>query len=89
MGTAIHKGLETDVDTAINEYFNSYPIVTDEMINESIKIRHWVPIVKSMIPEGQHELKIETEDFIGFIDLLTKNEDGSYDLWDYKYSNNI
>lgn len=89
MGTAIHKGLETDVDTAINEYFNSYPIVTDEMINETIKIRHWVPIVKSMIPEGQHELKIETEDFIGFIDLLTKNEDGSYDLWDYKYSNNI
>lgn len=89
MGTAIHKGLETDVDTAINEYFNSYPIATDEMINESIKIRHWVPIVKSMIPEGKHELKIETEDFIGFIDLLTKNEDGSYDLWDYKYSNNI
>ena len=88
-GLAIHKGLETDVKTALEEYFNSYPVITDEIVNESIKIAHWIPIVKSMIPEGEHELKIETKDFIGFIDLLVKNEEGTYDLYDYKYSNNI
>ena len=88
-GLALHKGMETDVETAIDEFLNSYPVVTDELINESIKIRHWIPIVKSMIPEGIHELKVETKDFLGFIDLLVKNEDGTYDLYDYKYSNNI
>lgn len=88
-GLALHKGMETDVETAIDEFLNSYPVVTDELINESIKIRHWIPIVKSMIPEGIHELKVETKDFLGFIDLLVKNEDETYDLYDYKYSNNI
>ena len=38
-GLALHKGMETDVETAIDEFLNSYPVVTDELINESIKIR--------------------------------------------------
>lgn len=88
-GLALHKGMETDVDTAINEFLNNYPVITDELENEVIKLRHWIPIVKSVVPEGIHELKIETKDFIGFIDLLVKNEDGTYDLYDYKYSNNV
>jgi len=88
-GLALHEGMETDVKTAIQSFYNAFPVITDEIENEAIKIRHWIPIVKSMIPEGIHEMKIETEDFIGFIDLLVKNEDGSYDLYDYKYSNNI
>ena len=88
-GLALHKGMETDVDTAIKEFLSNYPVITDELENEVIKLRHWIPIVKSVIPEGIHELKIETKDFIGFIDLLVKNEDGTYDLYDYKYSNNI
>ena len=88
-GLALHKGMEEDVDTAIKEFLNSYPVITDELENEVIKLKHWIPIVKEKVPEGIHELKIETEDFLGFIDLLVKVDDGVYDLYDYKYSNNI
>ena len=89
IGLALHKGMETDVDTAIKEYLNYYPVITDELENEVIKLAYWIPKVKAIIPDGLHEVKIETKDFIGFIDLLVKNDDGSYDLYDYKYSNNI
>ena len=46
LGLAIHKGIETDVDTAIEEYLASYPVLTDELVNETIKLKHWIPIVK-------------------------------------------
>ena len=89
LGLALHKGIETDVKTAIHEYIMSYPVIDNQIINETIKLKHWIPLVKTMLPEGKHEVKIETKDFIGFIDLITPNEDGSYDLYDFKYSNNI
>ena len=34
------------------------------------------------------EFRINTARFIGIVDLITKNEDGSVDVFDYKYSNN-
>lgn len=89
LGLAIHKGIETDVETAINEYLMSYPVVDNQIINETIKLKYWIQEAKKILPEGEHEVKIETEDFIGFIDLITPNEDGTYDLYDFKYSNNI
>lgn len=89
LGLAIHKGIETDVKTAINEYLMSYPVVDNQIINETIKLKHWIQKAKEILPEGEHEVKIETEDFIGFIDLITPNEDGTYDLYDFKYSNNV
>lgn len=101
LGTALHIGLEKDVDTAIKEYFMSYPIITDEHINESIKLEYLIPKTKAILPDGQHEVKIEDDDFIGFIDLLTPSRTEQklngehqvipnvYDLYDFKYSNNI
>lgn len=89
LGLAIHKGIETDVETAINEYLMSYPVVDNQIINETIKLKYWIQEAKKILPEGEHEVRIETEDFIGFIDLITPNEDGTYDLYDFKYSNNI
>ena len=89
LGVAIHKGLETDAKTAIAEYVNSYPIITDEIINETIKMEFLIPKVKNLLPDGEYELPIITSDYLGFMDLLVKNEDGTYDLYDFKYSNNI
>ena len=43
IGTALHTAIETDVDTAVSEYFNSYPIITDQHIDEEIKLRHLSP----------------------------------------------
>ncbi len=88
LGTALHTGIEKDVETAIKEYYSQYPIITDDHINEAIKLRYLIPKAKEMLPPGDYEVPIKTEDFIGYIDLLSPNEDGTYDLWDFKYSNN-
>ena len=96
LGTALHRGIETDVETAIREYFETFPIITDAHINESIKLEHWIPIVKGLLPEGHHEVELQDEHFHGFLDLIcpcTKLDDelphGQYDLYDFKYSNNV
>lgn len=89
LGTALHKGIETDVETAINEYYMSYPVISDKHVEEAIKLAYWIPKVKELLPiDGQNEVKIECKDFIGYIDYLVKNEDGTYDIYDFKYSNN-
>ncbi|MBR5582966.1 MAG: NTP-binding protein, partial [Lachnospiraceae bacterium] len=97
LGTALHTGLEKDVDAALHEYFMQYPIITDAHINEAMKLEAMIPKAKAMIPDGVNELKIEDEDFIGFIDLLaparTEQKLGGqhqiipnvYDLYDFKY----
>lgn len=70
LGTALHTGIEKDVKTAIEEYFAQYPIITDEHINEAIKLEYQIPKAKSILPQGEYEVQIKDEDFIGFIDLL-------------------
>lgn len=85
IGSAMHLGIEKDVETAINWYYNQYPIITDLHINEAIKLESLIPKVKKILPRGQHEIKIETNDFIGFADLITENGD----IYDFKYSNNV
>lgn len=101
LGTALHTGLEKDVETAIREYYMNYPIITNEHINESIKLEYVISKAKATIPEGLHEVKIEDDDFVGYIDLLvpTRTEEklngkhqvipNMYDLYDFKYSNNV
>ncbi len=89
LGTALHTGIEKDVETAINEYYSQYPVITDDHINEATKLRYLIPKAKEIVPLGEYEVPIITEDFIGYIDLLSPNEDGTYDLWDFKYSNNV
>lgn len=74
LGTALHTGIEKDVKTAIEEYFAQYPIITDEHINEAIKLEYQIPKVKSILPQGEYEVQIKDEDFIGFIDLLVPVE---------------
>lgn len=89
IGQALHTGIEKDVETAIKEYFMSFPIITDLHIDEAMKLEYLLPKVKEILPAGQSEVQIITSDFIGFIDHLVANEDGTYDLYDFKYSNNV
>lgn len=103
LGTAMHTGIEKDIQTAIDEYFMSFPVVTDDHINEAIKLEYLLPIVKKMLPEGTHEVQIKDDNFIGTMDLIAPvdgmvfydevgningYEDTIYDLYDFKYSNN-
>lgn len=102
IGTALHRGIETDVQTAITEYYNSYPVITDAHITEAIKLETMIPKVKAVIPEGQHEVFFEYGAFKGTIDLLVPVGKGLwldapggatvcdyFDIYDFKYSNNI
>ena len=93
IGTCLHTGLEKDVKTAIQQYYSSYPIITDAHIEEAIKLEAVIPMCKALLPVGGIcEEKIECPEFIGFMDYLVPvgNEEGCevYDLYDFKYSNN-
>lgn len=70
LGTALHTGIEKDVDTAIKEYYNNFSILTNEQINEAIKLEYQIKKAKEILPTGEYEVPILDKDFIGFIDLL-------------------
>ena len=92
IGTALHRGLETDVETAIKEYYECFPIITDLHIEEAIKLEYFIKKCKEILPQGgvqTHEVRINTEGFIGFIDLLVRTGEDTRDLYDFKYTNNI
>lgn len=89
LGTALHTAIEKGFKAAEKEYYNSYPQITDEHITEMFKLEFLIPRIKELLPEGKFEQQIMTSDYIGFIDLLSKNDDGTYNIYDFKYSNNI
>lgn len=103
LGHALHTGIEKDVAAAIDEYYGAYPIIDDAHVTEAMKLEYLIPKIKKLLPEGQHEVKIETEDFVGFIDLLVPADEweftpmgtkvtistDTYDIYDFKYSNNV
>ena len=74
IGTALHRGIEVGTSTAIHEYYNSYPVISDQHITEAIKLETMIPKVKEVIPEGQHEVFFEYGAFKGTIDLLVPVE---------------
>lgn len=90
LGTAVHTGIEKSLEEAIKQYSFSYPIITDEHINEIIKLQNVIPKAKKAIPEGgTFEVEIKDSDFIGFIDYLVPTEKlGEYDIYDFKYTSN-
>lgn len=89
LGHALHTGLEKDVQAAIREYYSAYPIIDDRHINEAIKLENLIPKAKASIPHGMHEVKFENDDIVGFIDLLVPVGPDEFDIYDFKYSNNI
>lgn len=88
LGTALHTGIEKGLETALRGYAFSFPIIGDEHVNEMIKLQKLIPIAAKLVPKGEFEVRISTKDFIGFIDLLAPNGDGTFDIYDFKYSKN-
>lgn len=95
LGQAVHTGIEKSLEEAIREYCFSYPIISDEHINEIMKLEKVIPLARNSIPTGgQFELKIVDRDFIGYIDYLVPVKYESFgrqwfDIYDFKYSNNV
>lgn len=95
IGHALHTGIEHDVKTAINEYYNSFPVVTDRIVEEAMKLEILIPKVKEFLeqnfPECEliHEYEIDHDDFVGYVDLIIKAPDGTCMVMDFKYSNHI
>jgi len=92
LGNALHKGIETTVSQAIEEYLEHYYVITDSNVNEVIKLELLIPKVKEILSDINiyaQEYEINTPRFKGFIDLITQNKDGTVDVFDFKYSNNV
>lgn len=94
LGTAVHTGIEQSLQAAIQQYFFSYPIITDKHINEAIKLEQVIPKARAAIPPGgSFEVPVYDRDFMGFIDYLapvnTVNGIEYYDLYDFKYTANV
>lgn len=71
VGQSVHTGIEKSLEEAIKEYCFSYPIITNEHINEIIKLEKVIPLAKETIPPGgEFEVEISDNDFHGFIDYL-------------------
>ena len=85
LGLGLHKGIECGVEAGLKEYKSHFNVLTDENINYIMQLEYQIPRVIDLLPEGgEHELKIETEDFVGFIDYVCGDT-----LYDFKFSNNI
>lgn len=92
VGNSLHLGAETTVKQAIDFYYSNYPIIGDRHIEEAIKLEYWIPQIHRILANinvYRKEFRINTNRFIGIVDLIVKNDDGTVDVFDYKYSNSI
>ncbi|WP_368276131.1 AAA family ATPase [Ligilactobacillus salivarius] len=89
LGTAMHELIQKN-QNAIQQYYMSYPLINDKHIEEAIKLELLSKKVLDLLPEyGFYEVTLSNQDYIGFIDMLVKNDDGTFDIYDFKYSNSI
>ncbi|MBA9088783.1 hypothetical protein FHR92_005316 [Fontibacillus solani] len=93
VGNALHTGAEHGEQQMLEWYYAQFPIIDDNHVNESIKLLSLLPKLQSFMDtlDGEfiHEYPIDQLVFKGFVDLIVKRSDGSVDIYDYKYSNNI
>ncbi|MGL5766293.1 MAG: PD-(D/E)XK nuclease family protein [Sarcina sp.] len=92
IGNTVHLAIETTLEEAKKFYYSQYNVISDKHIEEFMKVEIVVPKVKKIL-EGlniySHELRISNSRFIGIVDLIVKNDDGTVDVFDFKYSNNV
>lgn len=95
VGSAMHLGIEQGYFAAEEFYINSYPMLSDLGYNELFKLFKLIPKAQEILPIGNKTFEFELNiknfigDFKGFIDLIVEKPDGTYGLYDFKYSNNI
>ena len=102
VGHALHTGIEKGKKAMLKEFYNAFPLVTNDVINEAIKLEHNLEKAKEWLSDFNnsfsftggyvfiHEYEINKPEFIGFVDLIVKRK-GKNDIAiiDFKYSNAI
>lgn len=86
VGSCMHTGIEKGVDAALKQYHDYFPVLDDLQVHEAMKFEHLIPLVQKLIPDGEYEVKIETDEFKGFIDLLVPRGGNVFDIYDFKYA---
>lgn len=90
IGTAMHKGIEEGLESALAYYRKSRFSITDLSLDEEFKLSKLVPKARAALPSGELEFEhpLNSDNFQGFVDLVVKKENGHIALYDFKYSNN-
>lgn len=89
-GTAIHYGAEKEsISKMLKNYEDNYYLIGDKHINEEIKLEALLPklleVKRSLGEKYTHEYYFTCGTFHGTVDLIVHQEDGTVDLYDYKY----
>lgn len=53
LGTALHTGIEEGVEKALDFYQSSFPILTDDHVNEMMKLEAMIPKAKALLPPAE------------------------------------
>lgn len=92
LGTAMHECVELGVDRAVEHYIAQYPVLTDAIIDETIKLKALgQKLIDVVYDWGEPIFEIECfyKGFLGYIDALVPGpEEHEWVLFDFKYSNN-
>lgn len=94
IGNALHGAIENGIEQGIQDYYDSFPVLTDDILLEAMKIEILVPKINKFLEqfggfEAIHEYKIERDNFLGYVDLILTDENGDSIVIDFKYSNHI
>lgn len=91
IGTMLHNAVESGIEQAKYKYYRNYPIINDYHIDEVLKVEVMVDKVRKVLrgKSVAYEYKLNTADFIGYIDCVEILSDGTFALYDFKYSNNV
>ena len=93
VGNALHRGIEHGERSMIEWYYNQFTIIGNDHINEAIKLRTMLSKVLDFLNtlDGEfiHEYEINCPEFKGYVDLIVRNPDGTVNVYDFKYSNNV
>ena len=97
IGTMLHECIELGTGQAMRNYVAKYPVITDLIVNELIKMEWLGPRATALawesVEEGTEpvfEAKVEDgSGFVGFIDMLIPRGKGLWTMLDFKYSNNV
>ncbi|MBY6860769.1 AAA family ATPase [Clostridium botulinum] len=91
-GNTVHMIADQGWNNAIKFYKNQFNLITNSHINEIVKfdiVRPKLTEFLTLAGDCMHEYLIDIPDFKGVVDLIIKNDDGTVDVIDFKYSNNV
>lgn len=91
-GNTVHLIAEKGIDPALEFYKSHYNLLTNAHYNEIVKFEIIADKLNDFLSQAGeciHEYVIDEPDFKGIVDLILPNPDGTVDVIDFKYSNNV